>query len=183
MEGKMENDKEIKKILFMGLDNGGKTSIVLNLMNKVNLLNYLSLSPTAGHNIKDFRNGNKLFNIWDLGGQKTYRQDYIKDFDKYVGGIDKLIYVIDVKDVERYPLALDFLERIIELLQERDMTPEVQIYIHKYDPNLFESQSDLTKDIINNLIVDVKQRIPDNFFYEIYKTSIYTTFERKYVFP
>lgn len=181
METEENADKETKKVVVMGLDNSGKTSIVLNLMDKVNLLNYLSLSPTVGKKIKDFQIDSKVFNIWDLGGQKSYREDYLDDFDYYVESIDKLIYVIDVQDIERYPEALSFLKEIIQKLQKRDLDPKIDLYIHKYDPNLFEIQPELTDEIINKLIADVKSIIPNEFFYEIFKTTIYTVFDKKYV--
>lgn len=181
MEPEENADKETKKVVVMGLDNSGKTSIVLNLMDKVNLLNYLSLSPTVGVKTKDFQIDGKIFNIWDLGGQKTYREDYLEDFDYYVQSIDKLIYVIDVQDIERYPEALIFLKEIIRRLQKRDLNPKLDLYIHKYDPNLFEIQPKLTDEIINDLIADVKNIIPDEFFYEIFKTTIYTIFDKTFV--
>ncbi|TFF95878.1 MAG: GTP-binding protein [Promethearchaeota archaeon] len=181
IEEKEKKNKEIKKIVVMGLDNSGKTSIVLNLMDKVNLLNYLSLSPTVGVKTKDFHINNKVFNIWDLGGQKTYRENYLKDFDDFVQSIDKLIYVIDVQDIKRYPEALNFFREVIERLEKRELYPEISIYIHKYDPNLLEIQPKLNNGIINDLINNVKNMIPDNFFHDIYKTTIYTVFDKKYV--
>jgi len=173
--------KEIKKIVVLGLDNSGKTSIVLNLMDKVNLLNYLSLSPTVGVKTKDFHINNKVFNIWDLGGQKKYREDYLEDFDSYIQSIDKLIYVIDVQDKERYPEALQFLENVVRRLEKRELNPEVSVYIHKHDPNLFEIKPELDNGTINDLINDVKNIIPKEFFVEVYKTTIYTVFDKKYV--
>ncbi|MGV9204587.1 MAG: ADP-ribosylation factor-like protein, partial [Promethearchaeia archaeon] len=172
--------KAKKKIVVMGLDNSGKTSIVLNLMDRVNLLNYLSLKPTAGVEVKDFETDNKIFNIWDLGGQKTYRKDYLQNIDKYMSGMDKLIYVIDVQDVERYSNALDFLEKNINLIQEKNYKPELNIFIHKYDLKLFQVCPELNKEIINELVKDIKNIIPEQFFYHIYRTTIYTTFDKRY---
>lgn len=173
--------KAKKKIVVMGLDNSGKTSIVLNLMDRVNLLNYLSLKPTAGVEVKDFDTETKTFNIWDLGGQKTYREDYLQDMDKYLSGIDKLIYVIDVQDAERYSEALNFLEKIINLLQEKSYEPELSIFIHKYDPKLFQVCPELNNEMINELVKDIKNIIPKQFFYQIYRTTIYTTFDKRYI--
>ncbi|MFO8017267.1 MAG: ADP-ribosylation factor-like protein [Promethearchaeia archaeon] len=175
------SDQEKKKIVLMGLDNSGKTSIVLNLMDRVNLLDYLSLGPTTGADVMDFSTKNKEFNIWDLGGQKTYRIDYLENLDKYVTGINKLIYVIDVQDVDRYDDALNFLEKILNHLHENDYNPDLNVFIHKYDPHLFEVCPDVNKEIINNLIKDIKNIILEQFYYEIYKTTIFTTFEKRYV--
>ena len=42
------------KILIMGLDNSGKTSILLSLRKDTNLLSYCALKPTLGIDIKKF---------------------------------------------------------------------------------------------------------------------------------
>lgn len=67
----MSKSKELKKILFCGLENGGKTSILLTLDKKFSLL------PTVKPTIKARRtvHTNSLLGIsiirWDLGGQRS----------------------------------------------------------------------------------------------------------------
>ena len=48
----MEEKKDRKKIVLMGLDNGGKTSIMLNLKGVKNVGAYNRLIPTVGINIE-----------------------------------------------------------------------------------------------------------------------------------
>ena len=57
------------RILMVGLDNAGKTTI----LRKFNGEDVNTIAPTLGFNIKtlEFR-GYKL-NVWDVGGQKTIR--------------------------------------------------------------------------------------------------------------
>ncbi|KAK9848763.1 hypothetical protein MYU51_015265 [Penicillium brevicompactum] len=82
-------DKEMR-ILMLGLDNAGKTTIVKRIMNE----DVTTVSPTLGFIIKtiDFM-GYKL-NIWDVGGQKTLRSYWKNYFEK----TDTLVWVVDATD-------------------------------------------------------------------------------------
>ena len=68
-----------KKIIFAGLDNGGKTSIILTLQKKFSFLG--NLRPTIGldrTNLQEMKClGMDLF-AWDFGGQKKFRDSYFK---------------------------------------------------------------------------------------------------------
>ena len=79
----MTDPREFKKILFCGIENGGKTSILLLLDKKFSLL------PTVKPTIKAKRTiySNSLLGTtivrWDLGGQKNYRKIYLGNKSKY----------------------------------------------------------------------------------------------------
>ncbi|KAL6720395.1 ADP-ribosylation factor-like protein 2 [Lecanora helva] len=82
-------DKEMR-ILMLGLDNAGKTTIVKRLMNEdVN-----TVSPTLGFIIKTIEYEGYHLNIWDVGGQKTLRSYWRNYFEK----TDALIWVVDATD-------------------------------------------------------------------------------------
>ncbi|MHA1130339.1 MAG: ADP-ribosylation factor-like protein [Candidatus Helarchaeota archaeon] len=66
-----DSDKTSTKIVIMGLDNSGKTSIVLSLSKDTNLLSYFSLKPTQGINISTLEENGLRFVIWDFGGART----------------------------------------------------------------------------------------------------------------
>ncbi|KAJ7667507.1 ADP-ribosylation factor family-domain-containing protein [Mycena polygramma] len=77
-----QKEKEMR-ILFLGLDNAGKTTI----LKKLNGEDILSVSPTLGFNIKTFAHGNYTLNIWDVGGQRTLRpywRNYFEQTDALV---------------------------------------------------------------------------------------------------
>ena len=116
-----ESSKDASKILVMGLDGSGKTSIILSLQQKTNLMSFFSLKPTQGLEIVKLKADEKIFACFDFGGREKFREYYIENFDKYIQEVDKLIYVIDVQDVERYELALKYLESIIEALNRKEV--------------------------------------------------------------
>ncbi|MFX1587325.1 MAG: ADP-ribosylation factor-like protein [Promethearchaeota archaeon] len=177
MSEKKLNSNFSKKIIFIGLDNGGKTSIVLSLKG-LNLMSLKSSNPTRGVETSNLSINDEEFNIWDFGGQEQYRKMHLEDFENNFQEIDKIIYVIDIQDQERYSLALDYLMLIIKKLGNQIDKIKFSVFLHKTDPNLKETRPDLTDEIIEDLITKIKDVIPSNFWDEIYKTTIYTVFER-----
>ena len=87
-----EKEREMR-ILIVGLDNAGKTTI----LRKFNGEDTTKIAPTLGFNIKtlEFR-GYKL-NCWDVGGQKTIRSYWRNYFEQ----TDGLIWVVDSADRAR----------------------------------------------------------------------------------
>jgi small GTP-binding protein len=172
------NDQEKPtKILIMGLDNCGKTSILISLRKDANILSYFSLRPTKGVVIEKFEEN---IVCWDLGGQRKYREEYLKDLGKYVKNTDKIIFVIDVQDIKRFELALEYLNRVIENLISSNTNVDFSIFLHKYDPNLnkLDKFRDIDSIIETKLVSEVRKTISSNFNYDIFKTTIYTVFEK-----
>ncbi len=178
----LEQKEGLKKILVMGLDNVGKTSIVLSLTGDVNLLNFLSLSPTKGTKITDMVIKDAKYRIWDFGGQKFYRDEYLEDYETYLRGASKLIYVIDIQDNEKYDLSLTYLKNILDRLKKLNQHPPLTVFLHKADPNLKEIRPNLTEEKIKELSELIKNVISNDWYLELYKTSIYTVFEKKMLF-
>ncbi|KAH9869899.1 hypothetical protein J1614_006820 [Plenodomus biglobosus] len=103
-------DKEMR-ILMLGLDNAGKTTIVKRIMNEdVN-----TVSPTLGFIIKTIEYDGYKLNIWDVGGQKTLRTYWKNYFEK----TDTLIWVVDATDRERMD---DCRQELAGLLQEERLS-------------------------------------------------------------
>ncbi|KAI6884821.1 ARF/SAR superfamily [Hortaea werneckii] len=115
-------DKEMR-ILMLGLDNSGKTTIVKRIMNEdVN-----SVSPTLGFIIKTIDYEGYKLNIWDVGGQKTLRTYWKNYFEK----TDTLIWVVDATDSERLEDCRAELKGL--LLQERLMGASLLVCKNKSD--------------------------------------------------
>lgn len=85
-------EKEIR-ILMVGLDNSGKTTIVL----RINGEDTSVVSPTLGFNIKTLTYQKYTLNIWDVGGQKTIRSYWRNYFEQ----TDGLVWVVDSSDLRR----------------------------------------------------------------------------------
>ncbi|CDW74764.1 UNKNOWN [Stylonychia lemnae] len=110
-----KNEKEAR-ILVLGLDNAGKTTILKALSEE----DISTIMPTQGFNIKALvssprhtQEGFKL-NVWDIGGQKAIRP-YWKN---YYENTDGLVYVVDSSDDKR---LAECSEELQSLLQEENL--------------------------------------------------------------
>ncbi len=86
------NDREAR-ILVLGLDNSGKTTILKRLCDE----EVSHVMPTQGFNVKSLVQNDLTLNVWDIGGQKSIRPYWRNYFDH----TDALIYVIDSADHKR----------------------------------------------------------------------------------
>ncbi|KJY01073.1 adp-ribosylation factor family protein [Zymoseptoria brevis] len=127
-------DKEMR-ILMLGLDNAGKTTIVKKIMDEdVN-----SVSPTLGFIIKTIDYEGYKLNIWDVGGQKTLRTYWKNYFEK----TDTLIWVVDATDRERIDDCRQELKGL--LVQERLMGASLLVFKNKSDVPGCMSEDDIRK--------------------------------------
>ncbi|MFW9823141.1 MAG: ADP-ribosylation factor-like protein [Candidatus Thorarchaeota archaeon] len=167
----MNDTIELQKILFTGLADGGKTSILLLLDKKFSLL------PTVKPTIKAKRTfyTNSLLGIqvtrWDLGGQKLYRKIYINEKSKYFSETQTIFYVIDIQSQDKFEEVLIYLKDIINIVSENHIENfQLLILLHKYDPDIKDRY-----DIIENKIFLESEitNIIGNLKHTIYRTSIY----------
>ncbi|TBU09051.1 ADP-ribosylation factor [Hamiltosporidium magnivora] len=109
-----------KKILILGLDNTGKTSI-LRILEKISISKDAKeitddtlIVPTIGFNTETILYNDKTFTVWDLSGNVNVRNFWRCYFmnTKYV------IYVIDSNDIARKEIYLSVL---IQLSQEVEL--------------------------------------------------------------
>merc|ERR1712070_836951 len=120
---KLKRSETEVRILMLGLDNSGKTTILKKLSDED--INHVM--PTQGFNIKSLIQDNFKLNVWDIGGQKTIRP-YWKN---YFENTDALIYVVDSSDKRRLEEAA---QELGELTEEDKLTGiPVLIFANKTD--------------------------------------------------
>jgi ADP-ribosylation factor protein 1 len=89
---KLFGNKEYR-ILMIGLDNAGKTTILY----KLKLGEFLNTIPTIGFNVETVEYKKISFTIFDIGGQDRIRALW----RHYYYNTDAVIFVIDSSDAER----------------------------------------------------------------------------------
>ncbi len=157
------------KVLFTGLDDAGKTSIILSLQREFSKI--AILSPTRGAQRRIFNFLGKEISEWDLGGQLAYRIAYLKNPGKYFEGTEIAIYVIDIQNKERLPEAISYFKDVIDQFKDLDVEPPIYVFLHKYDPALRRS----AQNEMEALIIDLKDKLKATEYKEVYyyETSIY----------
>jgi len=96
--------KEEVKILLLGLDAAGKTTILY----KLTLGEVISTAPTIGSNQEVFQYKNLSIRMWDVGGQTTLRASWAQYFAK----TKAVIFVVDSTDRQRLGLAKQELHKL-----------------------------------------------------------------------
>jgi GTPase SAR1 family protein len=170
------DSKPKKKMIILGLDNAGKSTILLTLKKQLSVQSFVDLSPTKGIVTENFESHDAIYYIWDFGGQDIYRKGYLKKPDNFKG-TDVLIYVIDIQDPSRYEAALQYLEKILEIMKDLEQTCEYSIFFHKFDPDLLESKE------YQKRSSDLRAKLRALFQkyaapLKVYHTSVYTVFQR-----
>ncbi len=171
-----------RKILVLGLENSGKTSIILNFFGRVNLSDYNSLKETKSPNIVELKTDDLIFSIWDFNGKELDRNEFLKKFEVFIEDTNEIFYVIDIQDIKNYELALNFLQEIIEKVKKQNIKVEFTLFLHKYDLDIFDQFPDITMELIDNLIEKIKQIIPTEEFHEIYRSTIYTILDKIHIY-
>ena len=141
------------KILFTGLDYAGKSSIILVLKHEFE--NIATLKPTKAAQRKIFEYIGRSVAEWDLGGQRTYRMNYLLHPSKYFDNTDVCIYVIDIQDKLRVLEMLSYFADVIAQFKKLKITPAINIFLHKYDPEYVENN----QIGINALVSELKEKI------------------------
>ncbi|PWA47773.1 ADP-ribosylation factor 1 [Artemisia annua] len=114
------------KILMLGLDDSGKTTILF----KLKLGDFVATVPTIGFNVEALEYKNIRFTVWDVGGQDTIRPLW----KHYYRNTHALIFVVDSHNKRRIYQARNELHRLLHEDELRDAT--ILVFANKQDlPN------------------------------------------------
>lgn len=102
--------KTPRRVLMVGLDGAGKSTVLYGFLNKGLVNNIETIIPTVGFNVENIKIGNVTLNVWDIGGQQKIRTLWAF----YAENLSGLIYVIDIDDAGRWKDAVDELKKLIE---------------------------------------------------------------------
>eukprot|EP00112_Aurelia_sp_Birch-Aquarium-sp1_P006332 Seg1701.6 transcript_id=Seg1701.6/GoldUCD/mRNA.D3Y31 product="ADP-ribosylation factor 4" protein_id=Seg1701.6/GoldUCD/D3Y31 len=127
--------KKPVRILMVGLDAAGKTTILY----KLKLGEVVTTIPTIGFNVETVEYKNISFTVWDVGGQDKIRPLWRHYFNNTQG----LIFVVDSNDRERIQEAAEELDKMMK--EEELQNTILLIFANKQDlPNAL-SVSELTE--------------------------------------
>lgn len=136
--------EKLRKILLIGLDFAGKTSILNILTQKYSLLE--NIKPTTRIERKIITILGIKIAIWDLGGQEKYRTEYLSDIRTFAE-TNSIFFVVDIGHPERFELALQYFLSILIMIESLGIQPKIVLCLHKIDPTLINEvkTQELTK--------------------------------------
>ena len=104
--------KQDMRILMVGLDAAGKTTILY----KLKLGDVVTTIPTIGFNVETVEYKNIRFTVWDIGGQDKIR----KLWRHYFLGTQGVVFVVDSSDRDRIEDAREELAKMLSEDELRD---------------------------------------------------------------
>ena len=159
------------KILLVGLDKAGKSSFLYGIRKKYSEI--IKALPTKGVERSEetiFEEQNSILSIWDLGGQKQYRERFLEQSKIYLYNVDLIFFFIDIQDIDRTNESLELFKRVTNTLIDLEEFPPIIVCLSKFDPDLVGNEQ-----IFKNLeiIADQIKKNSDRFFIKIFQTSIF----------
>lgn len=122
------------KLLFLGLDNAGKTTL-LHMLKTGHVGIFL---PTLNPNQEELIIGKIRFKTFDLGGHETAQRLWR---DYFASGVDGVVFVVDAHDRTRFPEANKALNAL--LLSEELKDVPFLVLGNKIDIGVAASEDDL----------------------------------------
>ena len=121
--GRLWSTEREYRILILGLDGAGKTTILY----KLHCGDVVRTVPTIGFNMETVKYKNVQFNVFDLGGQTNIRP-YWRCYYQYT---DAVIYVVDSADMDRISISK---QELVAMLQEEELKKaSLLVFANKQD--------------------------------------------------
>lgn len=121
--GKLWGGKKEIRILILGLDGAGKTTILY----KLQLGEVVKTKPTIGFNVETLKYKNIAINMWDLGGQTSIRPYW----RCYYADTAAVIFVVDSTDKDRMSVAK---KELHTMLKEEELSDSaLLVFANKQD--------------------------------------------------
>ncbi|XP_041981766.1 ADP-ribosylation factor 2 [Aricia agestis] len=134
--------KKQMRILMVGLDAAGKTTILY----KLKLGEIVTTIPTIGFNVETVEYKNISFTVWDVGGQDKIRPLWRHYYQNTQG----LIFVVDSSDTKRIAEAENELANMLKEDELRDAV--ILVFANKQDMPNAMTAAELTNALnLNNL--------------------------------
>jgi GTPase SAR1 family protein len=167
------------KIIIAGLAGSGKTSIYKIIFEHADPKT-LETTPTQNYSLLvplvKFLGPKKLVVI-DLGGQKRFLEQSLKQPSSFYQDTIALIYVIDIQNTKQFDTDLRFFQDILRTVTNvtRNNLP-IFVFYHKMDPSIDEGVEKARDEYIQNLSHQINEYasiICSSCVIREYRTSIY----------
>ena len=166
----MDQEEPIK-VVIMGMENAGKTTIIDVLTQKIKNPPHLhppDMYPTKGVERRNLIEKNTI--IWDFGGQELYRNEYLTEAESLLQSISFVYYIADVQDYYRLYSSMMYFKVVFPKILKYSPDAEVIFLFHKMDPKFDPNTKNLKEKFLENVesFLEVYEKP-----LEIYETTIF----------
>ncbi|KAF5903270.1 voltage-dependent L-type calcium channel subunit beta-1 isoform X2, partial [Clarias magur] len=132
------------KVIIVGLDNAGKTTILYQFLTK----EAVHTTPTIGSNVEEISVKKTRFLVWDIGGQEALRASW----STYFCNTEIVILVVDSTDRERLTLTKD--ELYAMLAHEDLQNASVLVLANKQDMKNSMTAAEISQSLTLSSLTD-----------------------------
>jgi exonuclease VII small subunit len=135
----------------------------------------LNIKPTVGILREQVELQSLKMTLWDLSGQKSYREAIIVEEKNLIfEEVDIILFVVDIQDSSRFQEVFEYLDSIIQVLVKFNdqPAPAFIVLLHKADPDFIDTPTFRENYIGLRSVFDV-QLEKANLKHDYYITSIY----------
>ena len=155
--------REYVPIVLIGLQNAGKTTFVLRLKEG----RFRRPKPTVGISFEQITIGDVNFTVFDLSGQKSFRQALWKS---YVLSSYGIIFMLDSSDVKSLKEAKKWYWTVIDSWLKDILSDKVVLFL----ANKSDLKASQPLDVIIEKLDLMKMSMYPNISFQIFKTSLRT---------
>ena len=138
------------RVLILGLDNAGKTTILYKLYSPNRVIRTM---PTLGFNVETVKYESLNFNVWDLGGQTNIRPFW----RCYYENTSAIIYVVDSCDHNRLGLSSN---ELLAMLEEEELKNiPLLVFANKQDAKNALNEAEISTKLGLHTIKDRRWKI------------------------
>jgi len=168
----VENEEQPIKLVIIGMENAGKTTILDVLTGKIKETPNKppSMNPTKSVERSTILFFQKETKVWDLGGQETYRNEYLSNPEKYFHTISFFYYVVDIQDYYRLVSSVMYFKGIYNLIKKYSPDAKVILLFHKTDPDYIPDERNLKGKFLEKIEPQLELT---NTQYIMYDTTIF----------
>jgi len=166
----VKNQEHQKKIVIIGLENAGKTTIVdlLKQETEVTLRKPPDMNPTKGVERRSLFQEKII--VWDLGGQEIYRNEYLANPESYFNKISFCYYVVDIQDYYRLATSTMYFMGIFNLVKRYSPNARIVLLFHKMDPEFNPNSKNLKDKFLEKIKPFLEKRETS---FKMYETTIF----------
>lgn len=159
---------EYIKVVFAGVQNAGKTTII-NILSKKYSLN-ANLQPTKSIQREVTKGLGYTVVQWDIPGQQRLREELALK-GPALKAANIICFVFDGQDLDQTEPALDYFDKILKKISaETQQRPYIAIFMHKMDPDVEKDP----KILVNvKKIQDAVWKIATGFQVDFFLTSMF----------
>ena len=161
-------EQEPIKIVIMGMENAGKSTIVDVLTQNIKTTpdSPPDMHPTKG--VKRSMQNNTM--VWDFGGQELYRNEYLADPDSYLRSIAFTYFVVDVQDYYRHYSSIMYFMAVFPTIEKNCPEAELVFLFNKMDPGYDPTTKNLKGKFLDSIEPYLQKRHSKPF--AVYDTTI-----------